>query len=239
MRSALSSGGGTRYGIPASRIFARARTSLFDMVASETRNARAISPVVSPATVRNVKATLASSGRAGWQQVKISRNLSSSAPDHRWPVLPGPSSWAMIASSRTALFSLAALRMRSIALFLATVVSHAPGFLGTPCSGQSTKALANASWTQSSARLQSPVTRMRVAVMRAVSSAEAASTAVRASVSSWCHVIPPTIIDAGHRANHYSPSGHTGLISILPNRAMGCLDATSIASSRSAHAMMS
>ena len=38
---------------------------------------------------------------------------------------------------------------------------------------------------------------------------------------------------------NYSPSGHTGLISILPNFAMGCLDATSMASSRSVHLMMS
>ena len=47
------------------------------MVGSVTRNARAISAVVSPASVRSVSATRASSGSAGWQQVKISRSRSS------------------------------------------------------------------------------------------------------------------------------------------------------------------
>ena len=42
------------------------------------RKARAISSVVRPQTSRSVSATWASGGRAGWQQVKISRSRSSS-----------------------------------------------------------------------------------------------------------------------------------------------------------------
>ncbi len=47
------------------------------MVGSGTRNARAISAVVRPARVLSVRATRASNRKAGWQQVKIRRNLSS------------------------------------------------------------------------------------------------------------------------------------------------------------------
>ena len=50
------------------------------MVGSLDRNARAISAVVSPASVRRVRATLASSDSAGWQQVNISRSRSSGTP---------------------------------------------------------------------------------------------------------------------------------------------------------------
>ncbi len=50
------------------------------MVSSLTMNARAISAVVSPASVRSVRATRASSASAGWQQVKISRSRSSAMP---------------------------------------------------------------------------------------------------------------------------------------------------------------
>ena len=47
--------------MPALRILCLARTSRLAMVASLDRNARAISAVVSPASVRSVSATLASS----------------------------------------------------------------------------------------------------------------------------------------------------------------------------------
>ena len=56
--------GGTRNGIPAALILRFARTSRFAIVASGTRNARAIS-VVSPPRLRNVSATCASSASAG------------------------------------------------------------------------------------------------------------------------------------------------------------------------------
>ena len=44
---------------------------------SAVRKARAISAVLSPASVRSVSATRAGNGSAGWQQVKISRSRSS------------------------------------------------------------------------------------------------------------------------------------------------------------------
>ena len=69
--------GGTRNGMPAARIFRFARTSRCAIVASGTRNARAISSVVRPPSVRSVNATWASSASAGWQHVKISSSRSS------------------------------------------------------------------------------------------------------------------------------------------------------------------
>jgi hypothetical protein len=63
--------------MPAARIFLLARTMRWASVASGTRKARAISGVVSPPSVRRVSATLASTARAGWQQVKMSRSRSS------------------------------------------------------------------------------------------------------------------------------------------------------------------
>ena len=86
MRSGSRCAGGTRYGIPACWIFCLARTSRLAIVGSLARNARAISAVVSPASVRRVSATRASSDSAGWQQVNISRSRSSGTP--LWSVPP-------------------------------------------------------------------------------------------------------------------------------------------------------
>ena len=63
--------------MPAARIFRFARTSRCAIVGSGTRNARAISSVVRPPSVRSVSATCASSASAGWQHVKISSSRSS------------------------------------------------------------------------------------------------------------------------------------------------------------------
>ena len=63
--------------MPASRIFAFARDSRCAIVGSGTRNARAISAVVSPPNNRSVSASCASGASAGWQQVKIRRSRSS------------------------------------------------------------------------------------------------------------------------------------------------------------------
>ncbi len=62
----------------ASAILRLARTSRCAIVGSLTRNARAISPVVRPPSVRSVSATRAGIASAGWQHVKISRSRSSS-----------------------------------------------------------------------------------------------------------------------------------------------------------------
>ena len=62
---------------PASASVRLARTIRCATVASGTRNARAISGVVSPPSSRSVSATRASVESTGWQQVKISRSRSS------------------------------------------------------------------------------------------------------------------------------------------------------------------
>ena len=58
----------------------------------------------------------------------------------------------------------------------AVVVIQAPGLSGTPRAGQVSSALMNASWTASSARSKSPVTRMSVATARPCSSRNRRST---------------------------------------------------------------
>jgi hypothetical protein len=65
VRSGKSSLGGTRYGMPAWRIFDFARTRRCAIVVGSTRKARAISSVVRPPMVRSVSATCASSASAG------------------------------------------------------------------------------------------------------------------------------------------------------------------------------
>ncbi len=65
-------------GCAASRILFFARTIRCAIVGAGTRNARAMSSVVSPQTSRSVSAICASSDSAGWQQTKISRSRSSS-----------------------------------------------------------------------------------------------------------------------------------------------------------------
>ena len=61
-RSAI---GGTRYGMPASRIFRFARTRRCAIVRSVTRNARAISGAFNPHSVLSVSATWTSGAIAG------------------------------------------------------------------------------------------------------------------------------------------------------------------------------
>ena len=68
-------------------------------VGAAARKARAISSVVRPHTSRSVSATCASGGRAGWQQVKISRSRSSSTLVVRRRVGRRPSASSRSASS--------------------------------------------------------------------------------------------------------------------------------------------
>src|SRR5215212_3072933 len=183
-RSGRTSAGGTRYGMPASRIFRLARTRRWASVASGSRNPRAISGVVSPPSVRSVRATRASGASAGWQQVKISRSRSSmpSVVSSSPAALPSVVSVSRRSSS---VFSASRRRRRtrSIAAFRAVVVIHAPGFRGTPWVGQTSTARANASWTASSARSKSPRTRIRVATARPDSSRKTRSAAAWASAA--------------------------------------------------------
>ena len=66
--------------------------------------------------------------------------------------------------------------MRSIARLRAVVTIHAPGFAGTPSRGQRSAAIANASWTASSARSKSPSARIRIETARPNSSPNASAT---------------------------------------------------------------
>ena len=140
-----------------------------------TRNARAISAALSPATVFRVRATRLSRASAGWQQVKISRSRSSAIGS--WCELADVTVSSMIATSASLARSVPRRRRTSRARFLATVVSHAAGGRGRPSRGQCASAFSTASWTLSSARSQSPVSRMRVATIAALSPATTELTA--------------------------------------------------------------
>ncbi len=181
IRSGSRCGGGTRKGIPALRILRLARTRRCDIVASETRNTRAISAVVKPRRERSVSATRASRGSAGWQQVKISLRRSSGKAPSASSFSAAPSARASRASSRSFAAPTASLRSRSWARLRATEVSHAPGRRGIPSTGQRSRAEAKASWVLSSERSQSPVIRIRVATIWPHSSRKALATTDSAS----------------------------------------------------------
>src|SRR5580704_6968648 len=149
------------------------------MVGSGTRNARAISAVVSPPSSRSVSATRAAVPSAGWQQENMSRSRSSrtgpsSGGSSRWPGGPTPpcppagactsAAWACL-SARAA-----SRRSRSMARLRAVVMIHPAGLGGRPASGHRRAASANASWTASSAVSMSPKTRVRTATARPYSS---------------------------------------------------------------------
>ena len=127
------SSGGTRYGMPASRIFFFARTIRWASVASGTRNARAISGVVRPPSVRRVSATRASRASAGWQQVKISRRRSSarrlSLPRRTIDSVPRGHAAALELGAASPPWR-RARRRRSRARLRAVVVIQAPGLAG-------------------------------------------------------------------------------------------------------------
>src|SRR5579859_623676 len=176
IRAGRSASAGMRYGIPASRILALARTSRWGMVVSGTRNACAISAVVSPPSSRRVSATRAAAPSAGWQQVNISRSRSS----RTGPSSSG-SSWACSSAAWAYLSSRAASRRsRSMARLRAVVMIHPAGLGGSPADGHRLAASANASWTASSAVSMSPKTRVRTATARPYSSRKTRSMSVRA-----------------------------------------------------------
>ena len=117
----------------ASRILRFARTNRCAIVASGTRNERAISSVSRPPRSRSVKAIWTFGANAGWQHVKISRRRSS----FTGPTGSGGSSrswmsaaWAYRSWRDDSRRSLSMARLRAV------VVIHAPGFGGNPDSGQ-------------------------------------------------------------------------------------------------------
>jgi hypothetical protein len=133
------------------------------IVDSVTRKARAMSAVGIPQIVRRVSATRASSASAGWQQVKMSRSRSSTTSSS--PARGSTSVGARAASSRSLRRSTVARRSTSVARLRATVMSQPAGLAGTPSAGQRWRACTSASCAQSSARVQSPVTRISVATI--------------------------------------------------------------------------
>src|SRR4051794_18193914 len=157
----------------ASRILPLARTSRWAIVASETRNARAISAVARPPSSRSVSATCAGSPSDGWQQVKISRRRSScTGPTSSTAARSACSSIAWACRSAR----VASRRSRSIARLRAVVMIQPAGLGGTPSSGHRTTAVVNASATASSATSTSPNTRTRTATARAYCSRNTCST---------------------------------------------------------------
>ena len=142
-------------------ILALARLIRWPIVASGTRNTRAMSTVVKPQIVRNASATCDSGDSAGWQQVNSSRNRSSrlslSSSSIADPSVRSRNASSSFGARR------ASRRSRSSALLRATVVSQAPGLSGTPSRRHESAATTTASCSASSARSMSPVRRMRVA----------------------------------------------------------------------------
>ena len=141
------------------------------MVGAGTRNAFAISSVERPPSVRSVRATCASVASAGWQHVKIRRSRSSGT---------GASSSSANSSMCRAISSCfrarrARRRSRSIALWRAVETSQLAGFVGGPATGHCSSAVANASWSASSATSMSPRRRISVARIRPCSARKISS----------------------------------------------------------------
>ena len=149
MTSLLS---GTRNGMFAALILAFARVMRRAIVVSGTRNARAISSTVRPPSSRSVRATRASAGSAGWQQVKISRRRSSSTS----PVGSCGVSSVIMSAAWCLVSRRDSRRMRSMAWWVAVVVSQPPGFGGMPSVGHCSTAASRASPAASSAMSRSP-----------------------------------------------------------------------------------
>ena len=190
-----------------------ARTRRCAVVASGSRNARAISRVESPQSVRSASAICAGTASAGWQHVNSSRSRSSGTASSSAHCASGASS-----CSRRRCASPTCRRdrrSRSTARRWATAVIHAPGRSGIPESGQTRRARSNASCRDSSARSKSPPRRpMRPARMRGPSR-RASSSTIRPSIAL------------------HSGEGLSGRTSQVPCFAPGHFDAQSTALSRS------
>src|SRR5690242_4047462 len=141
--------------MPASRILCLARVSRLLIVSNGTRNARAISSVERPPSVRSVSPTCASSASAGWQQVKISSSRSSGNVAASSIVSSDPSRSSRSSCSVFAA-SVRSRRIRSIARLRAVAISQPTGLAGVSPRGQRSAAIANASWAASSASSMSP-----------------------------------------------------------------------------------
>ena len=194
--------------MPAALILRLARTSRWAIVASPTRNARAISGVDRPPSVRNVSATCASVANAGWQQVNSSSKRSSPIVASVMSPITSSSEEAGTSSSRVLSASTRSRRMRSMARRRAVVTNHATGSDGSPSTGQRSAAIAKASCAASSARSTSPRKPISAARTRPHCSRKVCSRIARPQSSGRISTPPPM-------------------------RAAGILAASSIAASRS------
>jgi hypothetical protein len=125
------------------------------IVASGTKNARAISAVVRPPTARRVSASCEAGDSAGWQQRKKRVSVSSwSGGGSSATVSAVSAAWRASTSSRRR--RAWSLRIWSVIRRRATVVSHAWGVDGSPSLGHCCVAASRASCTASSQRSNWP-----------------------------------------------------------------------------------
>ena len=190
---------------PAALIFRFARTSRLAIVASGTRNARAISSSSRPPSVRSVSATCASSASAGWQHVKRSSSRSSGIV-----VSSTSSSMASGTSSRRVFAaSVRSRRMRSIARLRAVVDEPRARVCGRALAGPP---------------LGCDRERLLGGFLGEVEVAEEADQA--------CEDAAPLVAERPARgSSSHSATGRTS--TAPPMRAAGMRDASSIAASRS------
>ena len=127
------------------------------MVASGTRNARAISAVVRPPTARRVRAICEAGDSTGWQHRNSRTSVSSASGGGRSAAgashCSGRVELAAVSSRRRRACS---LRSRSVSRREATVISQPRGLSGTPSPGHCTAAARSASWVASSAVAKCP-----------------------------------------------------------------------------------
>ena len=194
MRTARSSGSGMAKGTPDSRMRAFARLIRCAIVASGTRNARAISAVVRPPTARSVSGIADPGVSDGWQHRNRRTSESSSSTTDDGDVR----SCTATTCSRfaRARFDRHASTSRRVALR----VSQPCGCSGIPVRGQRSAAAMSASWTASSAASKSPYRRASVPRTRGASSRS------RSSISRC-------VVSVGHRRSgrtRPSPPASTG-----------------------------
>src|SRR5688572_8720497 len=135
------------------------------------------------------------------------------ASSRSWPMR---STWARCRSAR---------RNVSIARRLATVISHAPGLLGMPSSGQDSRAATSASWARSSASWRSRVIRTSPETTRADSSCQTVTTAswVVVTTHSWGGWAVLGLADAPY-LRRALPAGPMVQVDLHhPARALDCL----------------
>src|SRR4051794_38321999 len=101
----------------------------------------------------------------------------------------------------------------------AVVVIQAPGLSGTPRCGHVSRALMNASWTASSARSKSPVTRMSVATARPCSSRKTTSTISLAAFDPANAMKVPQPLRASVPGRGRRRLVQTGDSAVIPDRA--------------------